>query len=244
MKADNHQPQPPDARILVVEDEAAMRLALEDCLKAQGYRVLSAADGETGLQKAVEQQPDVILLDVMMPKLDGFGFCRALRRTSSRSMILMLTAKGLAEDRVRGLDLGADDYLVKPFRSEELLARVRALVRRLRRTEPGPEELRLGDVRVDLVRHTASHKGKSLHLTAKEYAMLRLLADHRGTPVSREQFLDAVWGYAAFPTTRTVDNHVANLRLKLEADPDHPRWIQTVHGVGYRLELDPGEAST
>jgi DNA-binding response OmpR family regulator len=190
---------------------------------------------------ALAEQPDLILLDVMMPKLDGFALCAELRRLGFVSPVLMLTAKGQVTDRVNGLDAGADDYLVKPFSMQELLARVRALLRRT--TKPGREanELRLGPVKIDLVRQTALNGRKALHLTAKEFAMLRLLAEADGEPVSRERFLDVVWGYAAFPTTRTVDNHIASLRAKIEREPGKPRFLKTVHGVGYRLELiEPG----
>ena len=149
----------------------------------------------------------------------------------------MLTAKGQIEDRVTGLDAGADDYLVKPFSTEELLARVRALLRRVERKTRPPVKLKLGDVEIDLARQTAMRGKKPVHLTAKEFAMLRLMAEAEGEPVTREQFLDVVWGYTAFPTTRTVDNHIASLRAKLEKNPDAPRWLKTVHGVGYQLEL-------
>ena len=223
-------------RVLVVEDETAMRMALEDCLRGAGFRVILASDGESGLTKALEEKPDLVVLDVMMPRLDGFAVCAELRRLCSRSAILMLTARGQWEDRVQGLDLGADDYLVKPFRTEELLARIRALLRRHERKAGGPLQITLGETQVDLARQTAVRKGRPVHLTSKEFAMLRLLVDAQGEPVARERFLDVVWGYAAFPTTRTVDNHVANLRAKLERDPASPRWIKTVHGVGYRLE--------
>lgn len=226
-----------NARILIIEDELPMRTALADVLQAEGYRVLSAADGESGLQRALVEKPDLILLDVMMPKLDGYAVCEELRRLSNAVPVLMLTAKGQVEDRVTGLDAGADDYLVKPFSTEELLARVRALLRRIHRQADAPSKLRFGDVEVDLVRQTARRGKKELHLTAKEFAMLRLMAQMPGEPVSRERFLDVVWGYAAFPTTRTVDNHIASLRSKLERDPEEPRWIKTVHGVGYKLEI-------
>lgn len=228
-------------RILVVEDELPMRTALEDLLRQENYRVLSAADGELGLRRAIDEKPDLILLDIMMPRLDGFSVCAELRRLSITIPILMLTAKGQVEDRVSGLDAGADDYLVKPFSSEELLARVRALLRRTRRQGQSPALLSLGNIQIDLARQTARHGKRELHLTAREFAMLRLLAGSPGEPVTRERFLDVVWGYTAFPTTRTVDNHIASLRSKLEENPEEPRWIKTVHGVGYRLEPDASQ---
>lgn len=224
-------------RILIIEDEAPMRTALADLLAAEGYRVMTSADGGSGLQRALAEKPDLILLDIMLPKLDGFALCAELRRLSSAMPVLMLTAKGQIEDRVTGLDAGADDYLVKPFSTEELLARVRALLRRVERKTRSPVKLNLGETEIDLARQTAVRGRKLVHLTAKEFAMLRLLAEAEGEPVTRERFLDVVWGYTAFPTTRTVDNHVASLRAKLEKDPDEPRWLKTVHGVGYRLEL-------
>ncbi len=230
------------SRILIIEDEAPMRTALADLLTAEGYRVLSAADGESGLQRALDEKPDLILLDVMMPKLDGFALCAELRRLALTVPVLMLTAKGQIEDRVTGLDAGADDYLVKPFSTEELLARVRALLRRFQRQHKTAKKLKLGEIEIDLARQTAVRGKRPVHLTAKEFSMLRLMAETEGEPVTRERFLDVVWGYAAFPTTRTVDNHIASLRAKLERDPDEPRWLKTVHGVGYRLELPVKEA--
>src|SRR3989454_5568855 len=223
-------------RILVIEDETPMRTGLQDVLQAEGYRVLTAADGEEGLRRAVEEKPDLVLLDIMMPRLDGFAVCQELRRLSNPVPVLMLTAKGQVEDRVTGLDAGADDYLIKPFSTDELLARVRALLRRVHRQTHAPSRLQLGGAEIDLVRQTARLGRKTLHLTAKEYSMLRLMAETPGEPISRERFLDVVWGYTAFPTTRTVDNHIASLRSKLEPNPDEPRWIKTVHGVGYKLE--------
>jgi len=197
-------------RILIIEDERSMRTALADCLQAEGYRVLTAADGQSGLQRALEEQPDLILLDIMMPRLDGFALCAELRRLGRQVPILMLTAKGQVQDRVRGLDAGADDYLVKPFSTDELLARVRALLRRIERPAQQVRTLALGQVRVDF---------------------------------AAQQFLDVVWGVTAFPTTRTVDNHIAMLRAKIEPDPENPRWIKTVHGAGYRLDLPEGSDS-
>jgi len=224
-------------RILIIEDETPMRTALTDLLTGEGYRAFSAADGETGLRRAVDEKPDLILLDIMMPKLDGFAVCGELRRLGREMPVLMLTAKGQIEDRVVGLDAGADDYLVKPFSTEELLARIRALLRRAERKSKSPVKLKLGDIEVDLARQTAARGRKPIYLTAKEFAMLRLLAEAEGEPVTREKFLDVVWGYTAFPTTRTVDNHMASLRAKLEKNPDSPRWLKTVHGVGYKLDL-------
>lgn len=224
------------ARILVIEDELPMRTALHDCLSHQGYRVLTAADGAAGLQKAVDEKPDLILLDIMMPRLDGFALCAELRRLCHMMPVLMLTAKGRVEDRVRGLDCGADDFLVKPFSRDELLARVRALLRRATRLARPLRELILGLVRIDFARQRAWRDGVPLHLTAKEFAMLQLLANADGEAVSRDRFLDVVWGYTVFPTTRTVDKHIVSLRTKIEPDANVPKWIQTVHGIGYRLE--------
>lgn len=224
-------------RILVVEDELPMRRALADCLESEGYRVITAENGATGLDRALKEKPDLILLDVMMPKLDGFALCAELRRLEKRMPVLMLTAKGMVMDRVRGLDSGADDYLVKPFSTDELLARVRALLRRVSKPGEAVDKLELDSVRIDFIQQRAWHGKAELHLTAKEFAALRLLADSHGEPVSRQRFLDIVWGYGAFPTTRTVDNHIASLRGKIERDPDDPKFIKTVHGVGYRLEL-------
>ena len=218
-----------------------MRTALRDILEAEEHRVLTAADGVMAMEQVMVEKPDLILLDVMMPKMDGFAVCAELRRLGQTMPILMLTAKGRVDDRVTGLDAGADDYLVKPFSTDELLARVRALLRRVQRQVKATTKLKFGEVEIDLARQTAVRGKKVIHFTAKEFAMLRLLAETPGEPVSRERFLDVVWGYAAFPTTRTVDNHIASLRSKLERNPEEPRWIKTVHGVGYRLERQKAE---
>jgi DNA-binding response OmpR family regulator len=225
-----------DARILIIEDELPMRTALADCLEGEGYRVLTATDGPSGLERAVREKPDLVLLDIMMPRLDGYALCAQLRRLSIHTSVLMLTAKGQVGDRVRGLDAGADDYLVKPFSTDELLARVRALLRRVRKQAAVPGVVRLGQVEIDLARQKATRGRKPIHLSAREFAMLRLLLETPGEPVTRERFLDVVWGYTAFPTTRTVDTHIATLRSKIEENPEEPRWIKTVHGTGYRLE--------
>jgi DNA-binding response OmpR family regulator len=206
--------------------------------------VLVAADGNAGLEKAVQEKPDLIVLDVMLPQLDGFAVCAELRRLLHGSPVLMLTAKGRIEDRVKGLDSGADDYLVKPFSREELLARVRALLRRSQRDKRSLRELVLDDIRIDFVQQRAWRGGKAFHLTVKEFGVLHLLASAAGEPVSRDRFLDVVWGYTAFPTTRTVDKHIVSLRTKIEENADAPRWIQTVHGIGYRLEFPQAQAGT
>jgi DNA-binding response OmpR family regulator len=222
-------------RILIAEDERPKRTALADSLAAEGYRILTAEKGEATLEKIIREKPDLILLDVMMPKLDGFAVCAELRRLNLNTPILFLTAKAMIQDRVTGLDSGGDDYLVKPFSTEELLARVRALLRRGRRNSHEVREIAFEDVRIDFVHQKASRGALEIRLTAKEFAMLRLLAMYPGEPVSRERFLDQVWGYSAFPTTRTVDNHIASLRSKIEPDPDQPRFLLTVHGIGYKL---------
>jgi DNA-binding response OmpR family regulator len=232
-------PDTPGARILIVEDESPMRMALHDMLAAERYRILTAADGEAGLAQALHEHPDLILLDVMLPKLDGYAICAELRRLSIDTPVLMLTAKAQVHDRVTGLDSGADDYLVKPFSTDELLARVRALLRRAQTPRHSVTTLTLGSITIDLVRMTAHRGVDPLHLSAREFAMLRLLAEAEGEPVTRQRFLDLVWGHTVFPTTRTVDNHIAALRAKLEPDPESPRYLLTVHGIGYKLLQNP-----
>ena len=224
-------------RVLVIEDELAMRTALVDTLLAHGHQVSAAADGAEGLRIARGQSHDLILLDVMMPRLDGLSVCAALRRDGCQTPVLMLTARGRVEDRVSGLDAGADDYLVKPFSTRELLARVRALLRRVERRGVEPETLHIGDVRVDFTTQSATRDGQPLALGTKELLMLRLLAREAGRVVTREQFLDAVWGVNTYPTPRTVDNFISALRTKIEPDPKHPRHLLTAHGQGYQLIL-------
>lgn len=237
MKAPHPPETAPQPRILIVEDELPMRTALQDILEDEGYRVLLAEDGARALERVVAEKPDLVLLDIMLPRLDGFAVCAEVRRQSNPVPVLMLTAKGQVDDRVQGLDAGADDYLIKPFSTQELLARVRALLRRVQRPTRAVNNLELGDVKIDFAQRKARRGRKALHFTTKEFAVLQLLAEAAGEPVSRERFLDRVWGYTAFPTTRTVDNHIATIRSKIEKDPENPRWIQTVHGMGYRLEL-------
>jgi DNA-binding response OmpR family regulator len=225
---------PIELRILIVDDEPAIVRGLEDNLRFEGYETLAATSGDEGLARALAEAPDLVLLDVMMPARSGWDVCRELRQRGVDVPIIMLTARGEEGDRVRGLELGADDYISKPFSLRELLARVRAVLRR-----PGPrqkfEELAFGDVRVHRRGRRVTRGGREVRLTRKEYELLVYLAEHQGDVVTRERLLDEVWGYERFPTTRTVDTHVLRLRRKLEADPDRPRFIHTVHGQGYRF---------
>ncbi len=222
-------------RILIIEDEPTMCRALEDILTRHGFRIVTAAEGASGLERALKERPDLILLDVMLPKLDGYAVCAELRKLECLIPILILSAKASVDDRVKGLDFGADDYLPKPFSQAELLARVRALLRRRTNSEESLQSIQLGDANVDFVRQSVVRNGKEISLSRKEFGMLRLMAQRKGAVVSRQEFLDLVWGYAAFPTTRTVDRHIVGLRQKFEASPENPKYILTAHGVGYRL---------
>ena len=222
-------------RILVVEDDPAILRGLSDNLRLESYEVVTAADGEAGDRLAHEARPDLIILDLMLPKLSGYELCRRLRSEGLTTPILMLTARGEEADRVLGLDLGADDYVTKPFSVRELLARIRALLRRAHPPRPLPDEVRFGDVVVDFRSYEAKKSGVPVDMTPKEFQLLRLLAARAGEVVSRGELLEDVWGYETLPNTRTVDNHVATLRAKLEPDASGARHIQTVHGVGYKF---------
>jgi len=222
-------------RILIVEDELPMRSALEETLTSEGYSVRSADNGETGLEMACTEPFDLILMDVMMPILDGYEVCRNLRKRGREMPILMLTAKGQVRDRVEGLDCGADDYLVKPFSLQELLARVRALLRRKQRDQSVPNEITIGNAKINFSQKTITRAEETHELSSKEIGMLRLLLSQEGETVTRESFLDIVWGYHAYPSTRTVDNFVTTLRKKLEDNPSTPSHLLTVRGEGYSL---------
>jgi len=223
-------------RVLVVEDDEAMAVALRDGFVYEGYEVAVARDGEAGLRMARENPPDLMILDVMLPKMTGLEICKVLRGEGSDLPIIMLTARGQEIDKVLGLKLGADDYVTKPFSFMELMARVEAV---LRRTRPGGGFQRpvhtFGNVTVDFDRHEATRGGESLDLTPREFRLLGYLVEHRGEVVSREELLDAVWGYDTIPFTRTVDTHVAKLRKKIEDDPSDPHHIITVHRLGYKF---------
>lgn len=226
-------------RLLIIEDEPAMRTALVETLRGLGYRTSSAATGIEGLEKACTEEADLILLDVMLPGLDGFALCRELRQRGRRTPVLMLTAKGFVDDRVEGLESGADDYLVKPFSMKELTARVKALLRRAAQAASGPETLKLGEVVFDFKALTCRRGTETISVNSKEMRIMHLLTERRGEPVSRETFLDIIWDYNAWPTTRSVDNHIATLRAKIETDPARPHWLHTVRGIGYRLSAQP-----
>jgi DNA-binding response OmpR family regulator len=227
-------------RILVVEDDLAILRGLKDNLEFESYQVLSAEDGERGYAVLKEKRPDLVILDLMLPKMNGAELCRKVRKEGITTPILMLTARGEEKDRVAGLDLGADDYVTKPFSVPELLARIRALLRRVDLAKTGdlPAELHFDDVSIDFKRFEARKAGRIVEMSRKEFGILRLLAARRGEVVERDELLDEVWGYDQYPTTRTVDNHIALLRGKLEEEPGNPRRILTIYGVGYRLVLE------
>ena len=223
------------SRLLVVEDDPAILRGLSDNLMLEAYDVVTAIDGDSGFRMARDGGFDLVILDVMLPKLSGFDVCRRLRESGVSVPILMLTARGEETDRVHGLDLGADDYLTKPFSLRELQARVRALLRRRYPATRLPDEARFGDVVVDFRRFEAQRSGSPLKLTRKEFGTLRLLVGRAVEVVTLSELLEEVWEYREYPTTRTVDNHVASLRAKIEDDPGNPRHLLTVHGVGYKF---------
>jgi len=225
------------SRVLVVEDEATILQGLRDNLEFEGYEVFTAADGISGMELIRVHDPHLIVLDLMLPRLSGYEMCRKLRAAGVHTPILMLTARGEEADRVLGLDLGADDYVTKPFSVRELMARVRALLRRTGTNTGLPDELRFDDVHINFARYEATRGGRKVDLTRKEFGMLRLLAAKEGAVVTRNELLEKVWGYEATPTTRTVDNHLAALRAKLEQDAADPQHLLTVHGVGYKFVL-------
>jgi two-component system alkaline phosphatase synthesis response regulator PhoP len=226
----------PGQRLLLVEDEPGLVMTLTDRLAAEGYAVESVRTAPEALATATSGRFDAILLDVMLPGGSGFDVCRELRQRGTQTPILMLTARGQVVDRVVGLKLGADDYLVKPFEMVELLARIEALIRRgTRAAEPGRDRVEFGNVAVDFRRAEVTKAGTPVELSAREFKLLRYFLEHRGAALSRDELLNGVWGYHAMPNTRTVDVHVAWLRQKLEDNPRHPQFILTVHGLGYKF---------
>jgi DNA-binding response OmpR family regulator len=222
-------------RILVIEDEPQMLLGLRDNLELEGYEVVTASDGEDGLAKAISTAPDLVILDVTLPRKNGFEVCRELRARANPTPVVMLTARSQETEKVLGLELGADDYVTKPFSITELLARVRAVLRRAGGRPSGLETCRIGDIEIDFRTHQAHRGGQRIDFTAREFDLLRYLVAHTGQVVTREQILNQVWGYEESPTTRTIDNFVAKLRQKIERSPHEPEHILTVHGAGYKF---------
>nr|HEX4312759.1 response regulator transcription factor [Kofleriaceae bacterium] len=230
----------PTARILVVEDDPSIRMGLEDTLAAKGYAVDAVGRGGDGAERAATGRYDLVVLDVMLPDIDGFEVCRRIRANkASRSLpVIMLSARGAELDRVRGLELGADDYVTKPFSLMELLARVASVLRRARGADAAePIGLRFGELDIDLAGQVATRAGVRVELPSRAFAILKVFAKRPGEVVSRDTLLDEAWGYDDYPNTRTVDNHLVKLRKVLEAEPDKPRWLVTVHGAGYKLDV-------
>src|SRR5499427_8367339 len=222
-------------RILIVEDEPAMVAGLRDNFEYEGYEVISAADGVAGLERALSDSPDLVVLDVMMPQMSGLDVCKRLKAERPTIPIIMLTARGQEIDKVVGLELGADDYVTKPFSIRELVARVNAVLRRSRTLPKEHERVSFGDIEVNLRSCQVSRDGKALDFSSKEFELLKYFLCHPGEALSRDRLLEEVWGYERYPTTRTVDAHIVRLRQKVEPNPEEPRFILTVHGTGYKF---------
>ncbi len=222
-------------RILIVEDEPAMVEGLRDNFEYEGYDVISAGDGVAGLDRALADDPDLVVLDVMMPRMSGLDVCKQLKANRPSLPVIMLTARGQEIDKVVGLELGADDYVTKPFSIRELMARVKAVLRRVSPPASMPDRYRFSDVEVNIRGNEVLRAGAQVDLSAKEFALLAYFLSHPGETLSRDRLLDAVWGYENYPNTRTVDTHIVHLRQKLEPNPEEPRFILTVHGSGYKF---------
>ncbi len=223
---------------MIVEDDASILLGLEKSLEFHSYEVVCAKDGKSGLQLAMgKKSPDLIILDIMLPKLDGYQFCQQLRENNADIPIIMLTAKDREMDKVMGLELGADDYVTKPFSLLELLARIKAVLRRVRGVEEHTGNFAFGDIEIDFDRRIVTREGEELDLSQKEFDLLAFLISSDGRVLTREVILDAVWGYDYYGTLRTVDNFITRLRQKIEDDPANPRYILTVRGMGYKFNL-------
>jgi len=222
-------------KILIVEDEPNMVAGLRDNFEFEGYQVLTAPDGVAGLERALSESPDLVILDVMMPRMSGLDVCKQLKAKKPSMPIIMLTARGQEVDKVVGLELGADDYVTKPFSIRELLARVKAVLRRAGTIPKQGEKFAFGEVEVNLRNCQVSRKGKALEFSSKEFELLKYFLNHPGETLSRDRLLEDVWGYDRFPTTRTVDAHIVRLRQKVEPKPEDPRFILTVHGTGYKF---------
>ncbi len=222
-------------KILIVEDEPDMALGLQDNFEYEGYEVVVARDGEEGVQFANAEKPDIIILDVMLPKMSGLDVCRHLRGEGLKTPIIMLTARSQEMDKVIGLEIGADDYVTKPFGIRELLARIRARLRNTSQTNSEIESYSFADISINFKKYQATKSGSPLDLSTREFELLKYLVKHRGEAVTRDQLLDDIWGIEDYPFTRTVDNHISKLRQKIEGDSSNPKYIITVHRIGYKF---------
>ena len=225
----------PLGRILIVEDEPNMVSGLRDNFEYEGYQVITASDGVAGLERAISDSPDLVLLDVMMPRMSGLDVCKQIKARRPSTPIIMLTARGQEIDKVVGLELGADDYVTKPLAVRELLARCKAVLRRARTVPREQDTYRFGDVEVNLRACQVIRAGKPIDLSAKEFELLKYFVCHPGETLSRDRLLNEVWGYERYPSTRTVDAHIVRVRQKVEPRPEEPRYILTVHGLGYKF---------
>jgi DNA-binding response OmpR family regulator len=222
-------------KILIVEDEKDMVTGLKFNLEARDYTVIAAYDGETGYKMALEEKPDLVILDLMLPKLNGYEVCKILKKEMPNLLIIMLTAKSQEAEIVTGLELGADDYMTKPFGVLELMARISALFRRVK-PDPGSGDMhQFGDLEINFKKYVARKNGRSLKLSPREYELLRCFIERQGEIISRDELLNKIWGYESYPDTRTVDAHIVKLRRKIEEKPDDPKLIVTVHGIGYKF---------
>ena len=225
----------PKKTILLIEDEPHIVLGLRDALEFEGFRVVAAARGREGVTLARSETPDAIILDLMLPDMNGYAICEEIRRLDGVVPIIMLTARSQESDKIRGLDAGADDYLTKPFSVNELIARMRAIFRRAQRGSTAPEAFDIGDAKINFAAHTALVRGEEHQLSFYEVELMRLLVERIGQPVSRDEILSKIWGLESLPTNRTVDNFIVKLRKKIEKSPDKPAHILTVYGFGYKL---------
>ena len=222
-------------KILIVEDEKDMVTGLKFNLEARDYTVIAAYDGETGYQMALEEKPDLVILDLMLPKLNGYEVCKILKKEMPNLLIIMLTAKSQEAEIVTGLELGADDYMTKPFGVLELMARISALFRRVKPDLGSGDMHQFGDLEINFKKYVARKNGRSLKLSPREYELLRCFIERQGEIISRDELLNKIWGYESYPDTRTVDAHIVKLRRKIEEKPDDPKLIVTVHGIGYKF---------
>jgi DNA-binding response OmpR family regulator len=222
-------------RVLIIEDDQMMAIALREGLASEGYEAETACDGASGLRLATQKDFDIVILDLMLPEMSGFDVCKKLRNAGNNVPLIMLTARSLEVEKVQGLKLGADDYITKPFSLMELLARLEAVLRRATRRFEAPECYRFGDIFLDFKKYLATKGGKPLDLSPREFRILKFLIEHRNQVISRDQLLDGVWSYDGFPTPRTVDTHIAKLRQKIEDIPNNPKYLITIHRVGYKF---------